>query len=146
MPREPLILASADTLEPTGKDYYRAMVESTKSSYPELGHLPTDLVMKMMETESTFNPGARSSAGAIGLMQLKPDTAEWIRRKMGVSDPSSSMLNPEVNVHTGMLYFNYLLNKYKGNTAKALQAYNVGPEKFNQGVRNPDYVRKILGR
>ena len=126
------------------KGIYRGMVELLKEKDPRLRGLSTKLVMGMMETESTFDPMARSKSGALGLMQVKPETADWIRGKMGEPE-GVDLFDPEENVLTGMLYLKYLKDRFK-SVSKAVQAYNVGPGGFERGRRNQDYLRKVMSR
>jgi len=87
--------------------------------------LPRGLVRSVMANESAFQPGAVSPKGAIGLMQLMPDTA----RELG-ADPR----DPAQNVDAGTRYLRDLLQKYGGLLWHALAAYNAGPaavDRFN---------------
>ncbi len=80
----------------------------------------------MIDTESKFNADARSSAGAVGLMQLTPATAKGIAQYThGSKFHLSDLDNPDINVRYGTYYLRLLLNKY-GNERLALAAYNAG--------------------
>lgn len=77
------------------------------------------LVRAVIHAESGFNPNARSRKGAIGLMQLMPDTAS----DLGVSDPTSV----QQNIRGGVKYLAMLLGQYGGDVTLATAAYNAGP-------------------
>lgn len=81
--------------------------------------LDENLLKSQIRAESGFNVHAVSSKGAMGLMQLMPDTAKWL----GVKNP----WDPVQNVDGGARFMAWLLNKYKGDIPKALAAYNWGP-------------------
>jgi soluble lytic murein transglycosylase len=77
--------------------------------------------------ESKFDSDARSPSGAVGLMQLLPDTAIGIAQRTGGSRfRVEDLLDPEINVRYGSWYLRHLLDKYDGREVPALAAYNAG--------------------
>ena len=78
------------------------------------------LVKAVIKAESNFNPRAISNAGARGLMQLMPETANALR----INDP----FHPEDNIEGGVRHLRYLLDLFKGNLHLVLAAYNAGEE------------------
>jgi soluble lytic murein transglycosylase-like protein len=89
------------------------------------------LVRAVIHAESAFRPGARSEKGALGLMQLMPDTA----KDMGVANP----LVPEDNIRGGVRYLAWLLEENSGNTMLATAAYNAGPGAVKRHNGIPPY-------
>ena len=101
------------------------------------------LLKAVVQAESDFNPDEVSHTGAMGLMQLMPDTA----RELGVVDP----FNPYQNLTGGSKYLKQMLTRFNGDTSLALAAYNAGPGAVKRagGIPNiaetKNYVSKILG-
>ena len=90
-------------------------------------HLDPALIAAVIYAESRFRDGQTSAAGAEGLMQLTPDTAEDIaRRSGGTRFVVGDLATPQVNISYGAWYLRYLLERYGGNEAFALAAYNGG--------------------
>jgi soluble lytic murein transglycosylase-like protein len=126
------------------------LVDATKSAlYDDLiafnaraQGVRTDLVRAVMQVESAFNPLARSPKGAMGLMQLMPDTMKEFH--------VANAFDPAENIRGGVAYLRQLLDRYSNNEVLALAAYNAGPgavDKHGQTVppykETQDYVRKI---
>ena len=84
------------------------------------------LLLAVIRTESDFHPDAVSAKGALGLMQLMPDTFSYLRDTHFEEDlPSDAVLQPAVNIRYGAFYLSYLLQKF-GDLDAALAAYNAG--------------------
>ena len=89
-------------------------------------HLDPALVAAVIYAETKFDPRP-SSAGAEGLMQILPQTAEFLARRSGATTfHVSDLATPEVNIAYGSYYIRYLLDEYHGSTMLALAAYNGG--------------------
>ena len=93
----------------------------TASSKHSVG---ANLLRAVMRQESGFRPCAVSTAGAMGLMQIMPDTAS----DLGLSDP----FNPAANVDAGAKYLKQMLTRYNGDETLALSAYNAGPARVDK--------------
>jgi soluble lytic murein transglycosylase len=88
------------------------------------------LVASVVHCESRFRPGARSAAGARGLMQLMPSTAAELAEKLKLEGYTEAGLDePSINLRLGCRYLAGLLERFGGDEAVALAAYNAGPGK-----------------
>ena len=87
--------------------------------------IPKATFYALINTESRFNPNAKSSAGAIGLAQVLPSTAEYICIKNNVDYSKLDLYNPNHNLYIGAMYLRYLFNRFD-NHLTALCAYNAG--------------------
>jgi soluble lytic murein transglycosylase len=81
------------------------------------------LVAAVIRTESRFNPNVESSKGAYGLMQIKPETAQFISRWGSVG---GDYRDPKTNIRMGTWYLGYLQGRYQGDERLVLAAYNSG--------------------
>ncbi len=91
------------------------------------------LVAAIIKCESSFNPMATSRAGAMGLMQLMPETAEEValEKKIDLID-SEELYKPEINIEIGFYYIKKLRERYSGSLVLALAAYNAGLKKGDE--------------
>ena len=97
-------------------------------------HLPPALIAAVIYAETKFDPRT-SSAGAVGLMQILPQTAEYLARKSdGYAFTPSDLATPTVNIAYGSYYLRYLLDEYHGNPTLVLAAYNGGESNVDRWV------------
>jgi soluble lytic murein transglycosylase len=86
------------------------------------------LVAAIIRVESNFNKDGLSPKGALGVMQIMPDTAQWIVEASGYSQETLQLLHrPDVNIEIGTRYVQMLFQQFEGNQAAVLAAYNAGP-------------------
>jgi len=129
--------------------HYSAIVRTHASD----DHLDPALLAAVIESESKFDPNARSSAGAVGLMQLTPSTAKGIAQSTGGTRfRVSDLTDPDLNVRYGAWYLRHLLDRYHDDERLALAAYNAGEENVDRWQRahvgiqfdeTRDYVAKV---
>lgn len=107
-------------LHPTDYDEY-------VYEYSETYNVDPNLVFAVIKTESNFDPNAESHAGALGLMQLMPETFEWLQTyKNGEATMGTDYLyDPKINIEYGCIFLEFLLDKYSSEES-AIAAYNAG--------------------
>lgn len=117
---------------------YDSIFEKAAETY----HLPVSLLKAVAKQESGFDPSAVSSSGAMGIMQLMPETA----RELGVDDP----FDPEENIMGGARYLASMMKRYDNDISLALAAYNAGAGNVDKygGIppftETKQYVKKVL--
>lgn len=121
------------------KSKYADLINQAASKH----HVDPRLVHAVIQTESAYNPWAVSSAGAVGLMQLMPDTA----RRYGVTNRN----DPDQNVDGGTRYLKDLIKMFNPNLDLAVAAYNAGENaviKYNYNIppyrETQNYVKQVL--
>jgi hypothetical protein len=143
---------ASDTPDAASEQRSRPMFAANAAGKPAISELigrhahrlgiDPNLVHAVVRQESGFNPRAISPKGAMGLMQLMPETAA----SMGVSDPFDS----EQNIIGGIKYLRLCLSRFDGDLTKALAAYNAGPlnvEKYDgcpPFAETRDYVARVM--
>lgn len=130
--------ASTDTFRPRDVSRFDEHLREACERY----RIPYALARAVLASESNFNPAAVSHAGAMGLMQLMPETA----LTMYVDD----ILDPRENIHGGVRYLRVLTNEFDGDLVKVVAAYNAGPGAVKRagGIPNiaetREYVKRVL--
>lgn len=124
---------SKKTLERKAKRYKKT-IRSASRKYG----VSEDLIKAVITVESCFKRKARGADGEKGLMQLMPATARRFNVRRG--------FNSWENVHGGTRYLSYLFKRYRGDTQRAVAAYNAGEGNVRPGkrIRNIGYVRKVM--
>ena len=125
-----------------GKVSVRRKAFAPEVSYP-LVYVPQEaaqfaskeLILGLSRQESEFNPRAYSRAGARGLMQLIPSTAQLTARKEGLRYSRSALLDdPTYNMTIGSAHLSHLLAKYNGSYVMTFAAYNAGPHRVTRWI------------
>lgn len=115
---------------------YRDLITAIASEY----NLAPSLIASVIMNESSFRPGAESSVGARGLMQIMPDTAEWIAHKLHMDNYRLDKLyEPDTNIRFGCWYLNYLGTLFNGDPLCVVCAYHAGQGEISSWLSNPSY-------
>jgi soluble lytic murein transglycosylase len=106
-------------------------------------------ILAVIQTESMFNPKALGSHGEIGLMQIKPDTAEWIVEKYQLDVPKVfDLTNPATNIRIGTAYLSFLRESFPKKPSRYIAAYNMGPRKVREmtskNITPKEYSTRVL--
>lgn len=106
-------------------------------------------LMSVIVNESSFRPDIRGGVGEIGLMQIRPKTAKWISKKMGIRyKGKKSLKNPVKNIEIGAAYIAHLRDRFKSHGRLYLAAYNMGATNVNRALARAiwpkTYAAKVM--
>ena len=113
---------------------YREVVEKYSAEYS----LNKNFVYAVIKVESSFNPNAKSSAGAKGLMQLTDSTAEYTAKLLGLE--TFDLFDGETNINLGCYYLKYLSERFE-NLQTVICAYNAGEGRVREWLKNTEYSK-----
>ena len=115
----------------SGSQVSRAIAEEARRA----GYDPL-LILAIIDVESDFDVDAVSSRGARGLMQIQPVTLHWFAEKQGLRLTREEMAaDPALCVRLGIRYLRSLQDRFGGDLSMALMAYNAGPDRIRQAIR-----------
>lgn len=96
-------------------------------TYSKRNNVDPFLVAAIIKNESHYDHKAKSSVGAIGLMQIMPETGRWIAKQMGIKDyKTEDLFTSRTNIRMGCWYIGELYHEFQGNMALVMMAYNAG--------------------
>ena len=126
------------------KSYYRAGYQRQYADivehYSRENGISPSLVYAVIHTESGFRPRAESHVGARGLMQITPDTFEWLRYRLGETDIEFvDLFEPEHNIRYGAYFLAYLLAEFD-SLDNSICAYHAGLTRVKNWLTNPEYA------
>lgn len=106
-------------------------------------------VIAVIKTESNWNPLVRGRHGEIGLMQIKPSTAQWMSQKYKIAyNGPMTLENPSANIRLATAYMNHLRKNFKDKPQNYVNAYNMGPlnmrRLIKQNIKADLYSSKVL--
>lgn len=128
-------------IEPVKKKYiYPYPYQEIVTLYAEANGVSPALIASVIMHESKFSENVHSPRGAIGLMQLMPETAEWIAGQLGERDFSLQKLHePEMNIRYGTWYLAQLEREFDSNLVLTLAAYNAGRGIVHEWIEENDW-------
>lgn len=133
---EPVLVYWDVPLSEAIQDYIRML--SVEYSVPE------ELILAMIEVESSFRPSLVSSTGDYGYMQINKCNHEWLKDELGVTD----FLDPYQNILCGVYIISGHLEKTESDANKALMRYNCGAtgawRLWQKGIYSTEYTRKVM--
>jgi soluble lytic murein transglycosylase len=98
------------------------------------------VVAGLIRQESEFNPGARSHAGAMGLMQIMPATGRGLAQRLGIQSFSTGHLyRPELSLRLGTFHLKQVFNRYQNELEISLAAYNAGEHRAAKWIEWGDF-------
>ncbi len=118
------------------KTYDQSSLEEWMAFFAARENLPAGLVRGIIIQESRFQTKAQSGAGAMGLMQLIPQTAYEVAEDLDISSfRSQDLFHPIINLRFGIHYVGKMIKRFEGNTVQAVAAYNAGPEAVERWLK-----------
>jgi len=125
--------------EPEPKQSYPVEYSDLIYSYAAQNGLEPAHVAAVILAESSYDPAVTSGVNAQGLMQIMPDTGEWIAHKLDESYSDGCLYDPATNIRYGCWYLGYLMRRYDGDMTCATAAYHSGQGEVDSWLKDPAY-------
>ena len=122
------------------KTLYPLKYEKYVATYCRKYNLEESFVFAVIKCESSFQSDAVSSAGAMGLMQIMPDTFTWLKTKTGEDLPQKMLFDPETSIRYGCLLYSMFIEQF-GSEAEAVAAYHAGPNNVKKWLEDENYSK-----
>ena len=122
------------------KTLYPLKYEKYVATYCRKYNLEESFVFAVIKCESSFQSDAVSSAGAMGLMQIMPDTFTWLKTKTGEDLPQKMLFDPETSIRYGCLLYSMFIEQF-GTEAEAVAAYHAGPNNVKKWLEDENYSK-----
>lgn len=129
-----LVLGSRSVLKSLYPQGYSEFVEM----YASENNLSTDFVYAVIKCESSFDKDAVSNVGAKGLMQIMPDTFDWIKGRLKDDSSYEDIFEPELNIKYGCYLYGYLMDKYQSEEL-SIAAYHAGMGNVDKWLKDENY-------
>lgn len=134
-----MILSIPAAVKVFEKKAYPLGYSSYVQKYAEEYELDPNFIYAVIKTESSFNPKAISHVGARGLMQIMPETFDWINSRLKLSDITyDDMFDPEMNIRFGSYLYSVLLIEFDSYRS-AVAAYHAGRGSVNKWLNDTTY-------
>ena len=126
------------------KKTYPLLYEEIVEKYSAEYNVPREIIYSIIRTESSFRSNVESNKGAVGLMQITPDTFDWLMTKLDEKLDRGLLYDPNTNIKYGTYFLRYLFLEFGGlhdNWDLVFAAYNAGLNRVkNDWMRNPEYI------
>lgn len=133
-----LLFATDQVVEKTTRVYPMEYTDLICHNADEFGLEPA-YVAAVILAESSYNPNAVSSVNAQGLMQIMPETGQWIAHKLGETYVEGCLFDPATNVRYGCWYLGFLMDRYNGDKTCSSAAYHSGQGTVDKWLQDPAY-------
>jgi soluble lytic murein transglycosylase len=140
------ILREREAIAAAIRDSHPYRYQELIETQAQLNNLHPAFIAAIVLNESSFNPQAESSVGARGLMQMMPDTAEWVHGKIAEGEEYSfdSMYDPTVNVRYACWYMRFLSERFRGDPVLVAAAFHAGQGTVQNWLNDSRYSEEDM--